>query len=84
MKACITDLPVGTRFLYKTLDFEVVDRKEYPFIECKCHTEPNDYEGLNVLFTNFEKVEVPDGTRLYKREMVQLGKNYYGFKETLE
>lgn len=84
MKACITDPPVGTRFLYKTLDFEVVDRSDNHFIECKCHTEPNDYEGHNVLFTNFEKVEVPDGTRLYKREMVQLGKNYYGFKETLE
>lgn len=84
MKADITTLPVGTRFLYNTLDYEVVDRSDYPFIECKCHTEPNDYEGLNVVFTNFEKVEVPDGTRLYKRVSVQLAPNYYGFKEVLE
>lgn len=64
MKADITTLPVGTHFLYKTQSFQVVDRNEYPFIEAKCLTEPNEYEGLNLLFVNFERVEVPDNTEL--------------------
>ena len=84
MKACITTLPEGTRFLYKTMDYVVVDRSEYPFIECKCMTEPNDYEGHNVLFTNFEKVEVPDGTKTYKSTFVEARKNYFVRKEVLE
>lgn len=62
MKADITTLPVGTKFQYKNEQFVVEDRGEYPFIVAKCLTEPNAYEGLGLMFTNFEQVEVADGT----------------------
>ena len=82
MKACITDLQVGQHFLYKQMSWVVVDRSEYPFIEAKCETEPNDYE-YNVLFGNFEKVEVPDSAKLYKQSFVMKGDTFYRV-ETLE
>ena len=84
MKACITTLPVGTHFLYKQMSWVVVARDEYPFIEAKCETEPNDYEGHNVLFCNFEQVEVPDNTKLWVSKFVQRGKNYYVREEVLQ
>lgn len=64
MKANITNLPVGTRFLYDGMDYEVTGRGDYPFILAKCHTQPNDYNGLDIMFANFEQVEVPDDTVL--------------------
>lgn len=64
MKADITRLPEGTHFLYDKKSWVVVSRDEYPFIEAKCETEPNEYAGLNVLFANFERVVVPDTTIL--------------------
>lgn len=84
MKACITEIPVGTHFLYKQMSWVVVSRDEYPFIEVKCETEPNDYEGINVLFGNFERVEVPDNTPLWKAKLVQAGKNHYCMTEELK
>lgn len=51
----ITRLPVGTWFKYKEVDYKVISRDEYPFILCKTH---------DILFTNFEKVEVKDNTKL--------------------
>ena len=64
MKADITTLPIGTKFKYNGELFEVEDRSEYPFIQTRCITEPNEYDGLGVMFTNFEKVDVPDGTNI--------------------
>jgi len=76
MKASITEVPVGTHFLYKQQSWIVISRDEYPFIEAKCETEPNDYEGRNVLFCNFERVEVPDNTKLWKAKFVQYGNDF--------
>lgn len=42
--------------MYRGEDFEVTDTDGYPFIEAKCLTVPNRYEGHNVLFANFETV----------------------------
>ena len=81
MKACITEIPVGVHFLYKQMSWVLVSREEYPFIEAQCETEPNDYEGRNVLFGNFEKVEVPDNTPLWKARFVQRGRNFYMTEE---
>lgn len=63
MKADITTLPVGTKFQYNNEQFEVEDRGEYPFILAKCLTEPNEYEGLSLMFSNFEQVDVEEGTQ---------------------
>lgn len=76
MKACVTTLPVGTHFLYDGYSWVVASRDCYPFIEAKCETEPNEYEGLNVLFTNFQKVEVPDNTKLWIPKFVLKGDTY--------
>ena len=84
MKACITEIPEGTHFLYKQMSWVLVGRDEYPFIEAKCETEPNDYEGRNVLFGSFEQVEVPDNTKLWKSKFVQRGPNYYCREEELQ
>lgn len=83
MKANITTLQVGQHFIYKNQSFVVVDRSEYPFIEAKCTTEPNDYEGLNVLFCNFERVEIPDTAKTWKSKFVQRGDTFF-LAETLE
>ena len=64
MTASITLLPEGTRFSYKGLDYEVTSREEYPFILAKCLTEPNDYQSHEIMFWNFEKVEVAEGTTI--------------------
>lgn len=53
---CIVNLDKGVRFTYRGEDFEVTDTDGYPFIEAKCLTVPNRYEGHNVLFANFETV----------------------------
>lgn len=81
MKACITEIPVGTHFIYKQMSWVLVSRDEHPFIEARCEIEPNDYEGRNVLFGNFEKVEVPDNTPLWKSKFVQRGNNFYMTEE---
>ena len=64
MKANITQLPEGTRFLYKGDEFEVTDRSDYPFILAKCITLRRKAGVRDVIFTNFERVEVPDTTEL--------------------
>ena len=83
MIVSITDVPVGTKFKYKDMDWEVVDRDEYPLIEAKCLTQPNDYGGLNVVFWDFEKVEVADGTKVYKQSFVEVGPHYFVRDEQL-
>ena len=83
MKADVTMLPVGTHFLYEQMAWVVISRDEYPFIEAKCETEPNDYEGLNVLFGNFEKVEVPSNTKLWIPKFVPVGDTFV-MKEVLQ
>lgn len=83
MTKSITILPVGTKFNYKGLEYEVTSRSEYPFITVKCLTEPNDYEGHEILFWNFEKVEVPEDTKTYKQTFVEVSKNYFAMKEEL-
>lgn len=85
-QVCITDIPVGTRFNYtgrdgETKEWEVVSREEYPFIEAKCISEKHDH---NTLFWDFEKVEVADETRTYKRSFVAgNGKKNFVMKEEL-
>jgi len=81
MKAYITEIPAGTHFLYNQMSWVVVSRDEFPFIEAKCETEPNDYEGHNVLFMNNERVEVPDSTKLWKSKFVQRGNTFYREEE---
>ena len=83
MTKSITILPVGTEFNYKGLTYKVTDRSKYPFILAKCLTEPNDYEGHEVMFWNFEKVEVQDDTKTYKQTFVEVSKNYFAMKEEL-
>ena len=77
MKTDITTVPEGTHFLYKEKSWILISRDEYPFIEAKCETEPNEYEGMNVIFGNFEKVEVPDGTKLWEPYFEQKGNTFY-------
>ena len=77
---CITDIPVGTKFTYKDNEWEVVDREEYPFIEAKCLTEKHEH---NMLFWDFDKVEVADDTRTYKHTFVNNGHNHFVMKEEL-
>lgn len=84
-QVCITDIPVGTRFIYtdregKTNEWEVTSREEYPFIEAKCVSEKHD---LNTLFWDFDMVDVSDDARVYKRSFVEAGKNYFVMKEEL-
>ena len=83
MKKSITILPVGTKFVHDGLEYQVTSREEYPFIMAKCLTEPNDYEGHEVMFWNYDQVEVPDDTRTYKQTFVEVGKNYFAMKEEL-
>lgn len=83
MIANITTLQVGQHFLYKNLSFVVVDRSDYPFIEARCETDPNEFDGINVFFCNFERVEVPDGTKIWKSKFVWKGDTAYR-TETLE
>lgn len=83
MKANITTLQVGQHFLYNNLSFVVVDRSEYPFIEARCETEPNEYDGINVIFGNFERVEIPDNAKTWKSKFVWKGNTAYR-TETLE
>ena len=78
----ITIIPIGTRFTYKDMEFEVVDRSEYPFIEAKCLEKNNPYEH-HLLFTNFEHVIVADGAKTYKQSFVETGRHYYAMKEEL-
>lgn len=80
---CITDIPIGTKFTYDGEEFEVFDRDEYPFIEGKCISNPEKYDGHNLLFGNFEKVEVADETSIYKHTFVEKSKNYFVMKEEL-
>lgn len=82
MTKSITILPVGTKFTYNGLEYEVADRGQYPLIEAKCLTEPNDYEGYNVLFWNFEKVEVADDTKTYTQNFVS-DRHGFHMEETL-
>lgn len=83
MNVCITDVPEGTRFKWNGKDYVVTDRDGYPLIEAKCLTEPNDYEGLGVVFWNFEKVEVEDGTKVFKQSFVEVGKHHFVRHEEL-
>lgn len=65
MKVNVSRLPVSTKFQYKGEEFIVKEREDFPFVVCKCLTEPNDYEGLDVLFGGAaEQVEVPDDTKI--------------------
>ncbi|MBR6130916.1 MAG: hypothetical protein IKQ20_03575 [Bacteroidales bacterium] len=64
MKANVTKLPVGTKFHYEEYDYEVTDTSDYPFILAKCLTEPNEFQGSDVMFARFEQVEVADETEL--------------------
>ena len=82
MTKSITILPVGTKFNYNGLEYEVTSRDQYPFIEAKCLTEPNDYEGHNILFWNFEKVEVADDTKVYVQTFVS-DRHGFHMEETL-
>lgn len=67
MIANVQDLFVGTKFKYNEMFYEVTDTSDRPFIECKCLTEPNNYEGLGIIFGGgAEIVEVADGTPLYQ------------------
>ena len=83
MKAIITDIPVGTKFSHNGKEYEVTNRDEYPFIEAKCLTQPNDFEGHNVVFCDFESVEVEDGIKLWKSKIVQAGQGFYVRTERL-
>lgn len=70
MKANVSDLPVGTKFTYKGLVYEITNREDWPFVEAKCLTEPNDYEGLGVLFGgSAEIVEVAEDTQIIKPQI---------------
>lgn len=84
MKANVSDLPVGTKFNHKGMEYVVVER-DYPFATCKCLTEPNDYQGILVQFGGgFDNlVEVPDGAKTYKQTFVDCGKNLFVRKEEL-
>ena len=62
MEVDITRLKVGTQFEYKGEWFQVTDDREYPFIEARRLKDKKGY-----LFSNFEKVTVPDNTVLAKR-----------------
>lgn len=87
MKRNVSDLPVGTKFTFDGMEYEVVDRDEYPFVECKCLTEPNDYEGHNVLFGGSSKtcvVDVAPGTKCYRYEFVEVSPNICVMKPVLE
>lgn len=84
-QVCITDIPVGTKFFYtdregKKNEWVVVFRDEYPFIEAKCLSEKHEH---NTLFWDFEKVEVEDDTRTYKRSFVEASKHHFVMKEEL-
>lgn len=84
-QVCITDIPVGTKFFYTGKDgerneYEVVSREEYPFVEAKCLSKEEKY---NMLFWNFDNVEVADDTRTYKRTFVDTGRHGFVMKEEL-
>ena len=66
MKTDITRLHEGTSFKFEGQSFMVTSREEYPFILARCMDDNNQYGGIEVLFANFEQVEVPDCTPLYK------------------
>lgn len=72
----ITELPKGTTFNYKGMQW-IVTEDEYPIVTAKCLTEPNEYEGLEVGFWNFEEVEVENETICYKYKFKENGKNSY-------
>ena len=83
-QVCITNVPVGTHFFYKEEEYVVKERDEYPFILTKCTSNPDKYDGLDLMFANFEKVEVADDTKVYIDSFVNVGGNLIVRKETLE
>lgn len=67
MEVSITSVPVGTKFKYNDKEF-VVTKRNYPFVDAKCITEPNEYEGLEVMFgSKCEIVEIDDNSDIIEQ-----------------
>ncbi len=82
MKANVSDVPIGTNFTYNGMEFVVVG-SNYTFAECRCITEPNEYEH-NVIFGGAgEMVDVLEGAKFYKQAFVEVSPHYYVRKEEL-
>lgn len=79
MLTSITSLRKGTKFQYESKEWIVTD-DSYPFVSARCLTTPNNYEGLEVLFTNFEKVEVDNDVDLFEYYLKQTSKHHYQLK----
>ena len=79
-RVSVTVLLVGTRFAWKGDDYEIVDRDGYPFIAAKCLSKPSVYD---MLFCNFEQVDVDEWVKVYKQTFVDDGHHGFVMKEEL-
>ena len=77
---CITTLPLGTQFIYKGVEYKVSYRDSYPIIEA----DRVSGDGLGMCFSNFEKVEVADDTRVLEAYFEQTKPNHFQLKERLK